>query len=331
MSLAPVAAQDADIAIVGAGIAGLSCAARLAAAGRRVVLFDKGRGLGGRMATRRMETPLGPVAFDMGAQFFTARDPQFAAEVAEWARLGLAERWPAAREDAWIGVPAMNAVVKHLGTGHDIRLSSHVSGFVREPEGWRVLGKGIAARHFSTVVLAVPAEQAAPLLSLQDFALGMIAHHARSRPCWTAMFSFDRRLPMEDNIVRESGAIGWAARSTGRPGRPARPGSAPESWVVQAEADWSAEHLERPADEIHPLLLAELEAALGTALPAPVASAAHRWRYALSAASGEGCLWNPVLRLGACGDWLLGPRVECAWLSGRILADRMMESARKVA
>jgi predicted NAD/FAD-dependent oxidoreductase len=48
---------------------------------------------------------------------------------------------------------------------------------------------------------------------------------------------------------------------------------------------------------------------------------AHRWRYALSPGTGDGALWNPDIGLGVCGDWLLGPRVECAWLSGRMLAD----------
>ena len=53
----------------------------------------------------------------------------------------------------------------------------------------------------------------------------------------------------------------------------------------------------------------------------PVAAVSHRWRYALSAGTGDGALWNRDIRLGVCGDWLLGPRVECAWLSGRMLAD----------
>ena len=63
------------IAIVGAGLAGLSCAQALRAGGADVQLFDKGRGVGGRMATRRVDTPLGPATFDHGAQFLTAHDP----------------------------------------------------------------------------------------------------------------------------------------------------------------------------------------------------------------------------------------------------------------
>lgn len=68
--------------VVGAGLAGLVAAQRLAAAGIRVTVFDKGRGPGGRMATRRE----GDACWDHGAQFFTARDPRFAEMVARWTR-----------------------------------------------------------------------------------------------------------------------------------------------------------------------------------------------------------------------------------------------------
>lgn len=67
------------VAVVGAGMAGLACGEALVAAGHSVVLFDKGRGAGGRMSSRRMATPLGEVGFDHGAQHMTARDPAFRA------------------------------------------------------------------------------------------------------------------------------------------------------------------------------------------------------------------------------------------------------------
>jgi predicted NAD/FAD-dependent oxidoreductase len=85
--------SGARIGIVGAGMAGLSCATLLAAAGHRVVLFDKGRGPGGRMATRRVATDLGEVVFDHGAQYLTARDPDFVTQVERWRDAGHVARW----------------------------------------------------------------------------------------------------------------------------------------------------------------------------------------------------------------------------------------------
>ena len=90
---------------------------------------------------------------------------------------------------------------------------------------------------------------------------------------------------------------------------------------MHAGPDWSREHLERRSEETAPLLLAAFAAAIGIDLPAPSHLSAHRWRYALvERPLGESCIWDPALRLGLCGDWCLGPRVEAAYLSGRALA-----------
>src|SRR3954469_23910742 len=77
------------IAVVGAGIAGLSCATALQHAGYRVSVFDKSRGPAGRMSTRRGDD----WQCDHGAPFFTAADPGFRAEVARWERADAAAPW----------------------------------------------------------------------------------------------------------------------------------------------------------------------------------------------------------------------------------------------
>ncbi|MFM9936044.1 MAG: NAD(P)/FAD-dependent oxidoreductase, partial [Novosphingobium sp.] len=189
-----------------------------------------------------------------------------------------------------------------------------------------LLGEDMPAEYFDAAVLALPAEQAAPMLTLHDFELARTALYARSQPCWTGMFAFDTPLPHGAHTVRDQGILAWAARNSAKPGR-----SGPESWVVQATPQWSTAHLELTPDDIAPHLLAALGEATGSLLPTPLAHSVHRWRYALSAGTGLGCLWNGALRIGACGDWLLGPRVECAWVSGRQLAERMLGAAREAA
>ncbi|MFM9936622.1 MAG: NAD(P)/FAD-dependent oxidoreductase, partial [Novosphingobium sp.] len=174
-----VAQAMPSVAIIGAGMAGLSCAGVLAASGWTVTLFDKSRRPGGRMASRQLETSHGPATFDFGAQYFTVRDPDFAAEVARWAEAGIATRWPDARPDAWIGVPVMNTVLQELAAQHDVRFSQHVSGLAREGGRWRLLGEDMPAEYFDAAVLALPAEQAAPMLTLHDFELARTALYAR--------------------------------------------------------------------------------------------------------------------------------------------------------
>jgi len=192
-----------------------------------------------------------------------------------------------------------------------------VQGIAREGTGWRLMGEGLDDRLFDAVVVAVPAEQSVSLLGLIDLDMARQALAARSQPCWTAMFAFNDPLETDVVVLRDRGLIGWASRNSAKPGR-----KGPEAWVVQANGSWSSDHIELSGADIQDLLLAALHDELGTEA-APIASAAHRWRYALSAGSGDGALWNSDFNLGVCGDWLLGPRIECAWLSGNMLADHV--------
>lgn len=303
------------IAIVGTGLAGLSCGARLKAGGHRVRLFDKGRSPGGRLSTRRLATVLGEARVDHGAQYFTARDPAFRQQVDDWVRDGIAVRWPAAGEDAWVGTPGMSAPAEALAAGLDVVQSARVERLSRDGQGWRLVGEGIAAETFDAAVVAVPAEQAGTLVRPFSADFAEAAVRTPAEPCWTAMAVFPERLAIGDDVVKRRGPIGWAARDSAKPMR-----SGPEAWVVQAGPDWSRDHLEEDPADILAALLPALAAVLGAPMPEPAAAVAHRWRYARSGVLGREVLWNADLGLGVCGDWLIGPRVEGAWLSGQHLA-----------
>ncbi len=311
------------VAIVGAGMAGLACADALQQAGHSVALFDKGRGAGGRMSTRRLQTALGDVAIDHGAQYFTSRDPAFGQLVATWHDQGIAVPWPLAGADAWIGVPGMNAIIKQMASTHAVQWGHLVTALARKNGAWWLLGRTGEIGPFDAAVLAIPAEQAATLLSLHDFSMARTALMARSQPCWASMFVFDRPVDTQLTMIRSRGVIGWAARNSAKPGR-----QGPEAWVVQASGAWSTEHLDEPPERVSAMLCAALSDALGCPIPQPVAAHSHRWRYALSAGTGDGALWNAAIGLGVCGDWLLGPRVESAWLSGQMLAQICIDDER---
>jgi hypothetical protein len=304
------------VGVIGAGMAGLACADALAERGHSPTLFDKGRGPGGRMSTRRVERDGATLGFDHGAQYFTARDPGFRARVAEWERAGVAARWPAAGPDAWVGTPGMNAPVRAMAGAHDVRWGSRVEAVRRDGAGWRLDGAA-AEGAFDAVVVAAPSEQAATLLAPAP-GFAALAAASRTLPCWTLMAAFDAPLPIPGDAMRDLGAVGWAARDSAKPGR--APG---ERWVVQAGPDWSTAHLEETPETVAPALLELFAREAGVDLPRPAHLQAHRWRYARSrpATDSAGALWDASLRIGACGDWLLAPRVEAAWLSGRRAGD----------
>ncbi len=301
------------VAIVGAGMAGMACAELLRARGADVRLFDKGRAPGGRMSTRRIATAAGEAAFDHGAQYFTARDPGFRNRVQRWATDGHAAPWPPAGVDAWVGVPGMNAPVKEMAQQADVRWQVQIDALANAHGVWDVAGEA-----YDCAVVAVPAEQAAPLVQAWDGAFAACARDTPAAPCWTVMAAFGTRVRVQADVLRPAGVVGWAARNSAKPGR-----SGPEAWVIQAGPDWSRDNLELPAGDVVAPLLDELAKHADGPLPTPLSATAHRWRYARSGNAQRGCLWNAGLRLGVCGDWLIGPRVEAAWLSGTALAERM--------
>lgn len=306
------------VGIVGAGIAGLACAAGLTAAGHDVVLFDKGRGPGGRMSTRRVPTPLGEAHFDHGAQYFTARDPRFAALVGGWAADGVAAPWPAAGPDAYVGTPAMNAPIRHLAAPHIVQWSTLVSEVLPDRGGWRLNLADGGAVEVDLAVIAVPAEQAAGLLAGPAPDLAATAAASVSDPCWTVLAAFAEPVSATADCHRgaDGDVLGWAARNSAKPGR-----TGPQSWVLQGGPAWSLAHLDDDPGAVTAALLAAASEALGAPLPEPLVTVAHRWRYARCAPGGTGPVFDADRRLGVCGDWVLGPRVESAWLSGVSLAE----------
>jgi predicted NAD/FAD-dependent oxidoreductase len=308
--------EHTDICIIGGGMAGLSAATALAVSGQRIIVLDKGRGPGGRMAARRVEIGGTQVSFDHGAQYFTARDPAFREVVASWDAAGVAARWPAAGEEAWVGAPGMNAPVRAMAEALDVRWSVRAERITRADALWRVETDGpvfTAGR----VLVAVPAEQAAVLLAEVAPAFAKLAGAVQSAPCWAVMAGFAAPLRITLDCFRsETGPIAWAARNSAKPGR-----SAGENWVIHASPARSRQLIDRPKDEVAEILLADFFAATGIAPVTPQHCDGHRWLYALpQAVSGEGARYDPAVGIGIAGDWLHSPRVEGAWLSGTALA-----------
>lgn len=312
---------QADIIVIGGGMAGLSCATALIKTGQRIIVLDKGRGPGGRMAARRVELGGANVSFDHGAQYFTARDPAFSEALAAWEEAGVAARWPAAGEEAWVGTPGMNAPIRAMAEALDVRWGVRAERLVRLADGWRIeAGEHVFTA--ATVLVAVPAEQAAVLLADVAPDLAALAGGVASAPCWAVMAGFAEALPIDADTFRSDTApISWAARNSAKPGR-----LGAETWVIHASAARSRAIIDLPKDEAAAVLLADFFAATGVAPAVPSHLDAHRWLYALpQALRGEGARFDPALRIGIAGDYLHSPRVEGAWLSGRALADVVSE------
>ena len=348
------------VGIVGAGVAGAACARALADAGCAVQVFDKSRGVGGRMATRRASwVPAAGAAqlvfFDHGVPWWTAQSPEFAGFMAEAQAAGRVQRWeprlagvagaPVQRLQGWVGLPDMPELCRFLLREIPVHTECQVSALAPAEGRWSVLSGGEpVAQDLDAVVVALPAVQAAVLWEPHrpQWAGRALAHPMS--PCWTLMALTDA-LPGDagraqgwDELVPPSPPLARVIRQDVKPGRLRTPGLA--QWVAHADPGWSRQHLESDAQDVQAQLGRALEQALGTPLKWRYA-VVHRWRYAKVverqggqdagwAAAEARCEWDGQAGLGACGDYLGdvadqgGGGVEAAWLSGCALARRVL-------
>ena len=337
-----------QFAVIGTGIAGAACARALMLAGHSVHVFDKSRGPGGRLATRRLEwvDRLGQsctTRLDHGAVGITARSAPFQAFVDETLRAGGLAQWTPALaagsllagdgERFYVPVPDMPSLCRRQLIGAAATWSFAVDGLHKGALGWQV--QAGSERHpepFDAVVLALPPAQAAALLCQHRRDWARHASIAPMQPCWTLMgIAEPSKEALEpalgwDLARPPTGPLDWVLRNDARPGRARVSGQA--HWVVHARSGWSRRHLEQPAEWVQQ----QMQAALADTLGRPITwhhCAVHRWRYALpqaqTTAAAESFWWDAAQGLGVCGDFLGGSGVEGAWLSAQSLSAAMLQ------
>lgn len=320
------------IGVVGAGVAGLSAARALVDRGYEVSVFEQARGPGGRVATSRLrgiEMPRGlagsTLAFDHGAQYFTARDPRFASLISQWENDRVAAKW-AGRivtfdDEGWediaesasakasgdrgtvryVGTPGMNAIALAMAEGLDITYGQRVESL--EP----------LLSTLDRVIVAVPADRAQVLVSHVPSLVEKIAG-VTMQPSWTVMAAFEERVAARFDAAFVNGsALGWIARNTSKPKRDWKV----DTWVLQATTTWSAAHVDDRPDDVGAFLMEAFEDLIRSGLPLAFYATVHRWRYAAADPPlAVGAIHDRDSRITLCGDWCRGSRIEDAYLSG---------------
>ena len=315
------------IAILGAGMAGLSCAHRLRSAGVEAVIFEKSGRIGGRMSTRVTENGF---AFDHGAQFFRAKGDAFAEFVSELEGEGSAKPWHAkAKSDPvnpskpmMVGNGAMNELLVKLSKDLDIRFKTRVETIKQTSDGYELNFHGSnMIEQFDVVISTVPVEQVRSLFEEQTDFLKQCSGISL-QPCWAGLIGLDEKVECGFDTWRHVNAdIGWIARNSSKPGRD----GSKDCWVVHASPQWSLDNLEREKEDVAGDLLAMFESVIGAPMLKVGYVNAHRWRYAQTPEPlGKPYLVNENHSVFVGGDWCLGARVEAAFDSGTAIADTIL-------
>lgn len=335
----PASETTDDVVVIGAGMAGLTAARRLQLAGYRVRLLEKSRGLGGRLATRR----LGGMPLDHGARFLQPQGEKLQGLVDHLEQHGMLGRWqpqvfqmngqgrlqpapPAA--PCYVAPAGLSAVGKWLGADLTIGRQQRAIAIAPTPQAtWRITtvrgdtGETVE-REAAALVLAVPAPQAIPLLQPQTPTLASALQAVRYVPCITVMAQYDRgdgRLPVQ------TATAPWMVQGhadtdffwLGLDGSKRNPAAV--NVVIHSSAAFAHTHLE--ADHLQPVgetLLRQAGEHLAPWLSQPLRWQVHRWRYAQvqTPATTTPRFTTAPLPLAVCGDWCGDRQVDSALESG---------------
>lgn len=320
------------VAIVGAGLSGLVVARRLESFAK-VIVFEKSRGPGGRIATRRAAG----YEFDHGAQFFTARTEAFrrylepllsTGVVAEWsARFAELDRNRVVATRTWshdyphlVGVPGMNSIGKYLSAGLDVRFNTPVANVEQNDGQWVLLDNaGNRIGESDWLVLSAPAVQTARLAAESPEIVSLCGER-KMRGCFALMLGFAEELdlPWQAALVH-SADISWVSVNSSKPGR-----SDPFSLVIHSTNAWADAHIDDDPDRILEHLMNEASAVVGKEVMAADHRQVHRWRYAnVAKQTGPAFSTDDERRLAICGDWLVHGRIEAAFTSAHGLGQQL--------
>lgn len=322
------------IAVIGAGLSGLSCAAKLTSAGFAVDVLEKDTSTGGRTLGHRKGT-----ACDLGAQYFTARDPDFARQAERWIEQGVAAQWrpliavvdrladgvrraPADNSSVTrlVGTPTMAAPALAMSQDLNITYSFPVSNLVATGRHWQLeTTDGVHGRLFDAVLISLPAPQALRLIRPVSPELATIADSVRMRGSWAVTLSYHSAIGLGfDAAFVNEAPLRWVARDSSKPGR-----ANGETWLLHADAEWSEAHRQSGEKKVAQILI---DAFTLLDAPQPDRVQTHFWPWAdTETPLNRGSHWDRELAIGLCGDWLNGGKVEGAWLSGSKLATAVIE------
>lgn len=322
-----------NIAIIGAGLTGLLAANALRAKGANVTIFEKSRGTGGRLATKRWDW--GHV--DIGAQYFTARSDGFRALVNEWVQCGVAQQWlflPHAiiagrltpSPDAiarFVGTPDMNSIAHHLARDLKILFTTRIAHVTQCTQQWQLQDEqGTVFKGFDRLISTLPREQAEELLADYRQKPDALEHQNRvdpmpiHRPCWALALATKGQVAAEVEGIFGDQVFSWVARQTHKPLRQ-RSSDYDDIWLLHSAPQWTQRHGKDCAPQLQQMGIQWLQDVLGTQLEV-VHAAQHYWRYANLAAGAEA---NPLSHTADAPAITTQPSAMSALSMGAVYGD----------
>ncbi|MEO0411511.1 MAG: NAD(P)-binding protein [Pseudomonadota bacterium] len=299
-----------SISIIGAGLSGLRCAGILSNSGHDVRVFDKGRSVGGRCATRH--TDYGPL--NHGLQFLDASDSRLSIFLSDIAcsdvsiRTGAGQPLPG-NADFVIPQAGANTLATSMAQGLTVSVQTAISGIERLDDSWVIKDTANTSWTSDIIILAMPPAQAA---AFQHTPSDLPLEDVRYQIQVAALMASPDPLGLSTTGPLDADGLLWITVSQDQ-----------KRAVVFADDQKSEDLIETDKD----LIAGWIWRKLAGDAPPPDYLSGHRWRYSrVSRALGTGAYYNEEEKLGYCGDWFIGPNAGDAIESGEILAKKIISA-----
>ena len=312
------------VVVVGAGIAGLMAAQTLVENGHDVIVVDKGRSPGGRLATRRIDD----ATLDHGAQFFTVRDPLFKSHVEKWIASGVVTEWCRGFDSAtqnndgfprYRGVRGMTDIAKHLANGLDVRCNTLAFSIAPGTTSkWQLNIDDGSALNADALIVTCPLPQTYALLVTADIELpdSMMRTEYDRTICLLAVLNQSSAVVSPGGLQNPDETFSFVADNA------IKGISSAVALTLHANPQFSLEHWDAPPQDVHDLLLKQAKPWIGDATV--VTSQVKKWRLATPLTIWPDRYWaNEMIVLA--GDAFGGPKIEGAALSGLSAANYLQQ------
>jgi predicted NAD/FAD-dependent oxidoreductase len=312
------------VVVVGAGIAGLMAAQTLVKNGHDVIVVDKGRSPGGRLATRRIDD----ATLDHGAQFFTVRDPLFKSHVEKWIASGVVTEWCRGFDSAtqnndgfprYRGVRGMTDIAKHLANGLDVRCNTLAFSIAPGTTSkWQLNIDDGSALNADALIVTCPLPQTYALLVTADIELpdSMMRTEYDRTICLLAVLNQSSAVVSPGGLQNPDETFSFVADNA------IKGISSAVALTLHANPQFSLEHWDAPPQDVHDLLLKQAKPWIGDATV--VTSQVKKWRLATPLTIWPDRYWaNEMIVLA--GDAFGGPKIEGAALSGLSAANYLQQ------
>ncbi len=332
-----------DVIVIGAGIAGLTCAQQLKQAGLNVTIVEKSAGVGGRMATRRLQGTW----VDHGAQLISVKSDSFGRFinklqekkiVQEWTRnvyqlsaSGLRPPEADARHPRYCCPLGMTAIAKYLASELPIVNNTRIVSVSHNESKWQLTTDRQEILETSAIVSTIPAPQFLPVFEEVLAAAPSFLQAVQSvkfSPSVTIMAGYNasNSVPIEWQAIQcvDDPILNWISYDSSKH----LDKSDQPVFVYQSSGEFAKQSMEEPDLEIAGKpLLNQVGRLLAKWLASPEWWQVHRWRYALAEESlGVSCLSTSIpLALVCAGDWCAGKNIEAAYHSGIAAAESVIE------